>query len=162
MFKKILVALDRSGLGQTVFAEALALAKSINANLMLLNVLSPSDQGYPTPIYPGADSVYTSIHEEALKAYAQKWHEYEQQGLELLRLLAREASTAGVTAEFSQNIGDPGQTICQVADTWGADLVIMGRRGRSGLSELVLGSASNYVLHHAPCSVLAVQGKPEV
>ncbi len=41
----------------------------------------------------------------------------------------------------------------------GADLIVVGRRGRSGLSELILGSASNYVLHHAPCSVLTLQGK---
>ncbi|MEO0350033.1 MAG: universal stress protein, partial [Cyanobacteria bacterium P01_A01_bin.15] len=41
---------------------------------------------------------------------------------------------------------------------WNADLIMMGRRGRSGFSELLLGSVSNYVMHHAPCSVLTVQG----
>jgi hypothetical protein len=35
----------------------------------------------------------------------------------------------------------------------------MGRRGRTGISELLLGSVSNYVTHHATCSVLIVQGK---
>jgi nucleotide-binding universal stress UspA family protein len=33
----------------------------------------------------------------------------------------------------------------------------MGRRGRTGLSELFLGSVSNYVTHHAPCSVLTLK-----
>ena len=63
-----------------------------------------------------------------------------------------------VPAEFTQNAGDPGPVICSVAQTWGADLILMGRRGLSGLGELVLGSASNYVLHHAACSVLVMQG----
>jgi nucleotide-binding universal stress UspA family protein len=54
-------------------------------------------------------------------------------------------------------MGDPGQTICKVAETWGADLILMGRNRKSGISEMFLGSTSNYVLHHAPCSVLAVQ-----
>ena len=49
--------------------------------------------------------------------------------------------------------GDPKDVVCQVADEIDADLIIMGRRGRSGLAELFLGSVSNYVLHHAPCSV---------
>ncbi|MDB9482953.1 universal stress protein, partial [Dolichospermum circinale CS-537/05] len=35
-------------------------------------------------------------------------------------------------------------------------LIMMGRRGRSGLAEFFLGSQSNYVLHHAPCSVQIV------
>jgi len=38
-------------------------------------------------------------------------------------------------------------------------LVVVGRRGHSGLSELFLGSVSNYVLHRAPCSVLTIQGE---
>ncbi|CCQ49032.1 hypothetical protein CWATWH8502_2292 [Crocosphaera watsonii WH 8502] len=37
------------------------------------------------------------------------------------------------------------------------DVIVMGHRGISGLQEFFLGSVSNYVLHHAPCSVLIVQ-----
>jgi len=60
MFHKILVAIDHSELGQHVFDEALILAKSIPASLILLNVLSPADEASPsTPMlssyefYPG-------------------------------------------------------------------------------------------------------------
>ncbi|MCZ8054719.1 MAG: universal stress protein, partial [Microcystis sp. LE19-12.2C] len=49
------------------------------------------------------------------------------------------------------------KTICKVAREENIDLIVIGRRGRSGLGELFLGSVSNYVLHHAPCSVLIVQ-----
>jgi nucleotide-binding universal stress UspA family protein len=54
-------------------------------------------------------------------------------------------------------VGDPGQVICEVAKSWDADLILMGRNRKSGISELFLGSSSNYVLHHAVCSVLVVQ-----
>ena len=43
-----------------------------------------------------------------------------------------------------------------MANSWQADMIIVGNRGRSGLSEFFLGSVSNYVMHHAPCSVLVV------
>ena len=44
-----------------------------------------------------------------------------------------------------------------LAKDWNADLIIMGRRGLTGLSEMFLGSVSNYVVHHASCSVLLIQ-----
>jgi nucleotide-binding universal stress UspA family protein len=74
-----------------------------------------------------------------------------------LRSRIYEAVAAGVNAESNQVSGDAGKAICEEALVWGADLIVLGRRGRSGLSELFLGSTSNYVLHHAPCSVLTVQ-----
>jgi len=61
--------------------------------------------------------------------YREQWH-FEKQGLELPRSRTDEANAAGVNAEFTQNIS-PGRTICDLARTWGADLIVMGRRGRS-------------------------------
>jgi nucleotide-binding universal stress UspA family protein len=158
MFQKILVALDRTSLSEHVFEEALSLAKSMNGALMLLHVLSPMEEGYPMPIYPGPDSLYPG-NEEPLQLYAQQWRDFERIGVETLQKLNGKALEAGIASEFSQNVGDPGRVICEIARSWEADLIIMGRRGHSGLSELILGSVSNYVLHHAPCSVLALQGK---
>ena len=37
-------------------------------------------------------------------------------------------------------------------------LIMVGNRGRSGRTEFLLGSVSNYVMHHATSSVLIVQG----
>ncbi|MGF1516635.1 MAG: universal stress protein, partial [Nodosilinea sp.] len=53
----------------------------------------------------------------------------------------------------------PGRVICTLAKTWAADLIVVGSHRRKGLSELFLGSVSNYVMHHAPCSVLVVDAQ---
>lgn len=50
--------------------------------------------------------------------------------------------------------GNPGLIICQEAR--GFDMIVIGSRGRSPLSELLLGSVGSYVVHHAPCAVLVV------
>ncbi|WP_448563261.1 universal stress protein [Trichothermofontia sp.] len=155
MFKKILVGLDNSAASQLIFEQALELAKLSNATLMLLHVLPPFGEDYPPPVYPESDSIYT----EALKSYMNQWQTIEQTGLEYLRAQTEKATALGIPTEFSQNVGDPGQLICKIAQSWCADLIIIGRRGRSGLSELLMGSVSNYVLHHAPCSVLTIQGQ---
>ena len=155
MFAKILVAIDSSPMGKTIFDKALDLAKSTGASMMLLHVLSYED-GMPMPTSFGRE-YYTGLSSKALEIYQQQYKESENQSLKLLQILASQAISAGISTEFSQNHGSPGQTICDLALNWQADLIVMGRRGRSGINELILGSVSNYVLHHACCSVLVVQ-----
>lgn len=140
-----------------MFNEALVLAQATGASLMLLHVLSSEEEGSPDiPILRGME-YYPALRADNWEFYQKQWRAYETQGLDLLRTLTDEASLAGVRTEFTQISGNPGRTICNFARTWAADLIIMGRRGRSGLTELIMGSVSNYTLHHAPCSVLTVQ-----
>lgn len=156
MFRKIIVAMDRSTIGKKVFDEVLALAKVTGANLMLLHALSDDEPGNPPLPSPYTFEYYPGLYEENLE----QWKTLEKQGLEMLQSRAEEATTAGVKTEFTQTYGSPGRTICELTSGWGADLIVVGRRGCSGLSELLLGSVSNYVLHHAPCSVLTIHDRP--
>jgi nucleotide-binding universal stress UspA family protein len=152
MLKRILVALDRSSMGQQVFEEALALASATKADLMLLHVLYPEEEG--SPQMPMIYNTYTlPLDERTMKLYQQQWQEFEKQGLDMLQSFADLATNVGVKTEFTQKIGSPGRAICELAYSWGADLIIMGRRGLSGVKEFFLGSVSSYVLHRAPCSV---------
>ncbi len=157
MFHKILVAIDKSEMSQQVFDKAVSLAKATDARLMLLHVSSPFDEYYLKPGFASVECAYPNLYSGSVSRYMNEWEEYEREGLDWLRSLAQEAIAQGVKTEFTQNLGDPGQMICALARTWHSDVIIMGRRGRTGLSELFLGSVSNYVLHHAPCAVLVVQ-----
>jgi len=151
MFQKILVAIDDSESSHTIFDRALTLAKTNQSELMLIHVLTLLDDFYPGDTFIG-------IPASAMQIYAERLENREQAGIEKLRSLEVEATAAGVTTEFTQKIGDPGKMICEVANTWNANLIVIGRRGLSGLSELFMGSTSNYVLHHASCDVLTIQG----
>ncbi|MEH2414799.1 universal stress protein [Nostoc sp.] len=153
MFKKILVALDHSQIGQQIFQEALGLAKLTQASLMLLHVLSPEEEGSPYgPMLSNLD-YYPGLTSQSFELYQNQWDTFKNQGIQMLQSFCTQATAAGVTTEFTQNFGNPGRIICDFAHSYGADLIVMGRRGRSGVMELFLGSVSNYVLHHAPCSV---------
>jgi nucleotide-binding universal stress UspA family protein len=53
--------------------------------------------------------------------------------------------------------GAPNQVITETATDWKADLVVVGSHGRGFWKRALLGSVSDSVLHHAPCSVLVVR-----
>jgi nucleotide-binding universal stress UspA family protein len=158
MFEKILVAIDLSDMGRKVFARALSLAQGRHSSLLLLHVLSAEEEGSPLPIPPDLSDLYPAAGNDlTLEVWRQQWQTFEQQGFDVLRSLSLEATNTGVRNEFQQISGSPGRLICQVARDTSINLIIIGHRGRSGLSEMLLGSVSNYVLHYAPCSVLIVQ-----
>jgi len=161
MFNKILAALDHSETSHSLFEKALELAKQSGSKLMLLHVLSVEEEGSPgLPVYASLD--YQAISNEDIEAYRRRWDAFQQEIFERLKAYSEQAIALGVQTEFTQTSGSPGRMICDLAKTWQADLVVLGRRGRSRLGELILGSVSNYVMHRAPCSVLILQHlKPE-
>jgi nucleotide-binding universal stress UspA family protein len=161
MFQRILVAIDEHEVIKDVFYQALTLAQMTGAVLNLIHVLTLQEDA--SPMMPIAAPDYCPAEcDPELMLYQEEWKRYEHQGLELLRRHAREAIATGVWVEFNQVFGNPGSTICKVAHTWNADLIIMGRRKHSGLSELLMGSVSRYVFHHAPCSVLVVRSPSDL
>ena len=163
MINKILIAVDRSQNNKLVFDTAVSLAKTTGADLMLLHILSRKESEHPiAPTY----TYYPIIEEVNYETYQKEYAKYQQHGLEFLKNLTEEATAAGVSTEYTQLAGNPGRMICELANNWSADLIIVGSRGLKGLKEMFLGSVSNYVTHHAPCSVLIVRNsvdtKPEL
>jgi nucleotide-binding universal stress UspA family protein len=154
MFNRILVAMDGSEAGDRVFEEALTLAKANQARLMLMHVFLMPTVNRIDLSDSSADRLSTTKSNSQEKEQLEK---AKQQCLERLRVRHRNVTSAGMNADVGLLEGDPGKQICNAARKWGADLILMGHRGLSEQEEKVMASASNYVLHHAPCSMHIVQ-----
>lgn len=153
-FHKILVALDNSDSAESIFTQAIDLAHREESELMLFSCV----QWAPSLYQDGASGIglmpehdFSSLDLEMTKIKLDKTKE-------LLQGYQQRAQAANVKASFAYDAGEPGALICRNAKTWGAELILLGRRGRSGFTELMLGSVSSYVLHRASCSVLVIQG----
>jgi nucleotide-binding universal stress UspA family protein len=73
--------------------------------------------------------------------------------------LERTASAVGPeSVETSVERGSPGPVLCERAEALGADVVVVGSRGRGAIRRALLGSVSTYVVNNAPCPVLVVRG----
>ena len=57
---------------------------------------------------------------------------------------------------FVDHKGTPGEAICALAHDKDADLTVMGSRGQNALRRTLLGSISDYVLHHSHNPVTVV------
>jgi nucleotide-binding universal stress UspA family protein len=75
----------------------------------------------------------------------------------LVAAAAQQLRAAGFTTTTSVRDGDARQAILDCASQWHADLVVLGSHGKKGFDRLVLGSVSDSVARHAPCSVEIVR-----
>lgn len=157
-FLRILVGIDNSPLGSRVFAAALGLAQSNNAAMKLFHCLTPtpvSEIAAPMTLDSAlAPGLSTNADYQTQQILIERQIEDAQT---ILKHYQDEALSYGVSAESNYEVGEPSHQLCKAAREWGADLIVIGRRGKSGLTEALLGSVSNYVVHHAPCSVLVIQ-----
>ena len=157
MFKKILVALDRSSEASAVFDFALSIARSGESELLLIHFIDWQMQDVSP--WVGVATLY----DVDISGDRYNWtHQRLEKEIEIsnnwLDSKAEKARKFNTICKYECHVGNCNTGIGDRAKDWGADLIILGRRGRSNISEMFLGSVSNYTIHHAPCSVLVVQG----
>lgn len=103
-------------------------------------------------VFPWTEPPWTIGAAEAAAAAAtemlEKQTEYIEGVAERLRAIGYQAHGVAV-------VGIPSTMILQQATTLRSDLILMGTRGRKGITRFVLGSTSHAVLHKTPCPVLA-------
>ena len=158
MLQKILVAMGDLPDSEQIFTVGLALAQKLDAELLLLHVLNPIvPHGLSTVDSPLVGGILPMINEVEIARYTNAWKEYERLEIERLQAYAERVKESNVKAEILQNYGDSGPLICEAAKNWSAEVILIGRNQKSMLSEVFLGSTSNYVLHHADCSVMVIQ-----
>jgi nucleotide-binding universal stress UspA family protein len=63
----------------------------------------------------------------------------------------------GVEASTVHTFGNPAAEIIAAAEERGADLIVVGQRGRSAIARFIDGSVADRVVRHAPCDVLVVR-----
>ena len=138
-YSTILLAVDLGESSGKTADRAGALARHSGAALHIIHVIEPISFAYGGDIPMDFSGIQEEIHEQA-----------RQQ-------LAKFAGQYGVSAECQHIVlGRPEVEIHSKAEEVGADLIVVGSRGRYGLA-LLMGSTANGVLHGATCDVLAVR-----
>jgi nucleotide-binding universal stress UspA family protein len=141
---KILLAVDASPFSAAAVDEIAARPWPRATVVRVLSVIQP----YPPPAT------------EFVVAGATLDDVRQQQAAEADAVTTRAAEavrTSGLAAETAVGEGDPRGRIVEEAEQWGADLIVVGSHGRTGVTRWLLGSVAQAVVAHAPCSVEVVR-----
>lgn len=137
VIRTILLATDLTAASDEATVLGVDLARRLDARLLIVNVLEKRRLA-------GGGA-----HDRVDQARSER-------EARLVRLV-QQARDLGVGAEFLVWTGDPGASISAAAEAEGADLVVVGTRGRSGAERMLLGSVSDHVVRTAGCPVLVVR-----
>jgi nucleotide-binding universal stress UspA family protein len=146
MYNAIVVGTDGSETAGVAVHHATALAKLTDATLHVVHAHQPLSMS--TAATAGMTVDVVSINDGLAES-----------AVETCNHAAEEAKRTGVKVETHPLPGDPSETLIRVAEEVGADLLVIGNRGMTGVKRFVLGSVPNKVSHHAPCSLLIVDTK---
>lgn len=142
-FRHLLVPTDFSACSTHAVDVAVQLATTLEADLTLVHVWQ-----LPTPLY--GDAFYLSVD------VATSLTEAAQQTLDeaLAKVRAKYPRAKGILRQ-----GVAWREILGAQEACGADLIVMGTHGRSGIGHFMLGSVAERVVRAAPVPVLTIRGK---
>jgi nucleotide-binding universal stress UspA family protein len=138
VFSNILVAVDGSNSSKKAFEKSLYLCQKCECKLHVVHVVNCELGGDSATIFDLLDKIKTKA-EKMLEDYK------------------KEADKTNTQIEIMIKEGDPAQIIIELSEKNEYDLIVMGTRGRSTFQELLLGSVSLKVIHHASCPVMVVR-----
>ena len=138
----ILVPVDFSSAQDKALALATSLARDCKAELVIVHVTEPAKAYMAGAAYYGVP---------------------DPQNEDLAKML-QEVVPPAPEVEYEQRSlsGAPADAIVECANEIGADLIVMGTHGRTGLSRVLMGSVAEVVVRRAPCPVVTVKDNAKV
>jgi len=146
-FSKILAPTDFSDDSNLALRYTVELAQKFSAEVIVVHVDQPLAPVMVSELNPGLD--FGTMNRIA-----------EEQRMLALRELDRtteQVRESGIKSRSLMRVGAPFLEIINAAQSEGADLIVMGTHGRTGLSHVLMGSVAERVVNKAPCPVLTIR-----
>jgi nucleotide-binding universal stress UspA family protein len=141
MFETIVVGTDGSDTAAEAVRRAADVAKDSGATLHVVSAYRPLAGAHVEGGPEGRDwSVGSDVKVETI-----------------LRDTLDRLSDSSLQVKEHAPKGDPADAILSVAESEGADLIVVGNKGMTGARRFLLGSVPSKVAHHAPCTVMIVR-----
>ena len=143
----VIIATDGSPLALQAAARGLPLLRQPDQVMVVAAIRDIDDSlAFDGSGHAGATFTETELREQQTQAKA-----------EGEAMIADAVAALGVDHPVTRIIeGNAGPALCELAAEVGADVIVIGTRGRGGFKRALLGSVSDHVVRNAPCPVLVV------
>ncbi|MBI2816706.1 MAG: universal stress protein [Acidobacteria bacterium] len=144
----ILLAIDDSKYSEAAVQALINQFRLQDTTIRVVHVTEPITFAFPPEIaaeYAATPHLTLLRQDQLKKAEA------------LVQAAAAKLRSANFNVETAVYEGDVRSEIVDLASQWPADLIVVGSHGRKGLNRFLMGSVSEFVARHAPCSVEVVR-----
>lgn len=142
-YQKVLIALDNNELSVRVAEHGINLSSQLAANIAVVYVV---------------DTAKVNIEGKSGKLPHEQITKLRIEGDKIIDNIAKKINLSKFDRFLPE--GKPSKEILKVASDWGADLVIMGTRGNTGIKRLFLGSTAENTIRLSKIPILIVPSKP--
>jgi nucleotide-binding universal stress UspA family protein len=147
---KIIIATDGSEFSKVAIEKGCQMV--VKPAETSIKIVSVYEKLAPMGTEPFA--VSSEYYHEVEKAAKKQAEAFVAQAADLIKTAFPDS---GITIETEAVMGAPDHTIVEIAKDWNADLIIVGSHGHGFWGRMMLGSVSDSIMHHAPCSVMIVR-----
>jgi nucleotide-binding universal stress UspA family protein len=146
---KILLAVDDSPFSQHAVQDLIEEFRPRNTEVQVVHAVEPISAYFSSEYFPHFVPYVENVEQDRLK-----------QGKALVAKVCAKLRKAGFRNSNAIVHGDARTAILELARQWKPDLIVLGSHGLKGLNRLLMGSVSEAVMRHAPCSVQIVRVQP--
>ncbi len=146
---KIMAAVDFSDYSKATLKYAALLASSVNATLVVANVINQRDV-----------EAIRKVEVEGVGLTVEKYIAKQKQDREIeTDQLLKESSCQDLKVVRVFRVGVPWVELLEIVKDQGVDLVVMGTKGRTNIVNTLFGSTAEKVFRRCPVPILSVRGK---
>ena len=146
---RILLPVDDSQYSNKAVRAVVEQVRPAGVEIQVLHVIEPISGYISADYYPHLVPYLAEVEKDRRK-----------QAESLVDGVCSKLHEAGFRCTKIVTTGDPKSIILDAAAEWNADLIVVGSHGLKGLNRWLMGSVSEAVTRHAPCSVQVVRIKP--